>query len=69
MTGYRVPLADDDAPTADVIRVLVANHRELLAFVERRVGNRAVAEETWDQPHQCTCGGGGGGSAHPAASR
>lgn len=28
-----------------VIDVLVANHREFLRFVERRVGNRAVAEE------------------------
>ena len=37
--------AADVAPTAEVIRVLVANHREFLAFVERRVGNRAVAEE------------------------
>ncbi len=29
----------------DVVATLVANHREVLAFVERRVGDRAVAEE------------------------
>lgn len=32
-------------PTADVIAALVANHREFLAFVERRVGSRDLAEE------------------------
>lgn len=32
-------------PTADVAKVLVASHREFLAFVERRVGDRALAEE------------------------
>ena len=37
--------ADVDRPSADVIAVLVANHREFLAFVERRVGDRALAEE------------------------
>lgn len=30
---------------ADVAKVLVASHREFLAFVERRVGDRALAEE------------------------
>ena len=29
----------------DVLATLLANHREFLAFVERRVGNRAIAEE------------------------
>jgi RNA polymerase sigma factor (sigma-70 family) len=29
----------------DVIDALVANHRELLAFVQRRVGDRALAED------------------------
>src|SRR5690349_17853244 len=29
----------------DVIAKLVANHREFLRFVERRVGDRATAEE------------------------
>lgn len=37
--GGGVPL------TADVIAALVANHREFLAFVQRRVGDRAHAEE------------------------
>ena len=31
--------------TQTVIDQLVANHREFLAFVERRIGNRALAEE------------------------
>ncbi|MFL5304500.1 MAG: RNA polymerase sigma factor [Polyangia bacterium] len=34
-----------DAVTPQVVEVLVANHREFLGFVERRVGNRALAEE------------------------
>ena len=29
----------------EVAEVLVANHREFLRFVERRIGNRALAEE------------------------
>jgi RNA polymerase sigma-70 factor (ECF subfamily) len=29
----------------DVVDVLVENHRRFLSFIERRVGNRAVAEE------------------------
>jgi len=32
-------------PSPDVISVLVANHREFLTYVERRVGDRALAEE------------------------
>jgi RNA polymerase sigma-70 factor (ECF subfamily) len=31
--------------SADVISSLVENHREFLRFLERRVGNRAVAED------------------------
>src|SRR5512139_4082665 len=31
--------------TPAVVQTLVANHRAFLAFVERRVGNRALAEE------------------------
>src|SRR3954466_12507906 len=31
--------------TQPVIDQLVANHREFLRFVERRIGNRALAEE------------------------
>jgi RNA polymerase sigma-70 factor (ECF subfamily) len=38
-----------DAPrpalSKETIDVLVANHREFLRFVERRIGNRALAEE------------------------
>ncbi len=32
-------------PTKEVIAALVANHREFLRFVERRVGSRDLAEE------------------------
>lgn len=31
--------------SSDIISTLVANHREFLQFLERRVGNRAVAED------------------------
>jgi len=31
--------------TSDVVSTLVANHREFLAFVQRRVGSRELAEE------------------------
>ena len=38
--------ADPELPvTEDVVAKLVANHREFLAFVQRRVGSRDVAEE------------------------
>ncbi|MBA2543921.1 MAG: sigma-70 family RNA polymerase sigma factor [Deltaproteobacteria bacterium] len=38
---------DTDAalPAQQVARTLVDNHREFLAFVQKRVGNRALAEE------------------------
>jgi RNA polymerase sigma-70 factor (ECF subfamily) len=41
------PPGDDPAleTTPDVTRVLVENHRQFLAFVERRVGDRALAED------------------------
>ncbi|HEY5922598.1 MAG TPA: sigma-70 family RNA polymerase sigma factor [Kofleriaceae bacterium] len=42
------PFEDPDPgepPSAEVIAALVANHREFLRFIERRVGNRDVAEE------------------------
>ncbi len=42
------PVAEDDplrAPTADVVRLLVANHREFQRFLEKRVGSRALAED------------------------
>ncbi len=32
-------------PTPEVVHLLVANHREFLGFLERRVGNRALAED------------------------
>jgi len=32
-------------PTPEVVAALVANHREFLAFLERRVGSRALAED------------------------
>jgi RNA polymerase sigma factor (sigma-70 family) len=31
--------------TADIVATLVANHREFLAFIQRRVGSRELAEE------------------------
>lgn len=33
------------APPPEVVRVLVANHRRFLEFLEKRVGSRAVAED------------------------
>ncbi|MBV8762265.1 MAG: RNA polymerase sigma factor [Deltaproteobacteria bacterium] len=36
---------DESAPVEDIGALLVANHREFLAFVEKRVGSRATAEE------------------------
>jgi RNA polymerase sigma factor (sigma-70 family) len=41
MTDEEVTQAD----TKDVVETLVANHREFLAFVQKRVGDRALAEE------------------------
>lgn len=32
-------------PSPDTVAVLVSNHRNFLAFLEKRVGNRAVAED------------------------
>jgi RNA polymerase sigma-70 factor (ECF subfamily) len=32
-------------PDAEIVAALVANHREYLAFLERRVGERSVAED------------------------
>lgn len=34
-----------DAPSPDAVRVLVDNHRQFLAFLEKRVSSRAVAED------------------------
>ena len=36
---------EESAPLEDIAATLVANHREFLAFVQRRVGDRATAEE------------------------
>jgi RNA polymerase sigma-70 factor (ECF subfamily) len=36
---------EESAPVEDIAATLVANHREFLAFVQRRVGDRATAEE------------------------
>jgi RNA polymerase sigma-70 factor (ECF subfamily) len=36
---------EESAPIEDIAATLVANHRDFLAFVEKRVGNRATAEE------------------------
>jgi RNA polymerase sigma factor (sigma-70 family) len=37
--------AHDARPAPELVAALVANHREFLAFVERRVGDRALAED------------------------
>ncbi|MBA3453650.1 MAG: sigma-70 family RNA polymerase sigma factor [Deltaproteobacteria bacterium] len=39
------PDSHEVPPSSEVVTALVANHRDFLAFVERRVGNRAEAEE------------------------
>jgi RNA polymerase sigma-70 factor (ECF subfamily) len=42
------PISEEDPPralTADVVRALVANHREFQRFLEKRVGSRALAED------------------------
>lgn len=39
------PLDPVPDPTPAVVAALVANHREFLRFVEKRVGSRALAEE------------------------
>lgn len=46
--GLRGPTAtvmDDSESTPETVRVLVDNHRQFLAFLEKRVGDRAVAED------------------------
>lgn len=52
-SGSLHPMSDEAPPsepavtalTPEGVAALVANHREFLRFVERRVGNRALAEE------------------------
>ena len=36
---------EESAPTHEIAATLVANHREFLAFVQKRVGDAALAEE------------------------
>ena len=36
---------EESEPTEEIAATLVANHRDFLAFVEKRVGDRATAEE------------------------
>lgn len=43
--GTRDAMTETTKPPQDVVEKLVANHRDFLAFVERRVRDRAVAED------------------------
>lgn len=43
--NHAVTSADMGKLTQPMIDLLVANHRNFLSFVERRIGNRALAEE------------------------
>jgi RNA polymerase sigma factor (sigma-70 family) len=45
MSADREATVIDEKPTPDVAAVLVANHRQFLAFLEKRVGSRATAED------------------------
>lgn len=45
MSAPRCATEPEEKPTADVIRVLVGNHRLFLGFLEKRVGSRATAED------------------------
>jgi RNA polymerase sigma factor (sigma-70 family) len=45
MPDDREPLPFHPPPQADVIAVLVANHRQFLGFLEKRLGSRALAED------------------------
>ena len=48
LEGPSSPIVEEDprcAPSADVVRLLVANHREFQRFLEKRVGSRALAED------------------------
>jgi RNA polymerase sigma factor (sigma-70 family) len=37
--------ASEGRPAAEIVTALVGNHRQFLAFLERRVGSRAIAED------------------------
>src|SRR4026208_737448 len=43
--GAAADAAERDPNAPDVLQVLVANHARFLAFLERRVGSRDVAED------------------------
>jgi RNA polymerase sigma factor (sigma-70 family) len=49
MTDQRTNASRDEdvaqPTTPEIVNVLVANHREFLAFLERRVGDRALADD------------------------
>jgi len=45
MAAHCCSTEQEEKPGADVVRVLVANHRQFLAFLEKRVGSRATAED------------------------
>jgi RNA polymerase sigma factor (sigma-70 family) len=46
MTGTIEPKpGSEEHPTPDVVLSLVANHRQFLGFLEKRVGSRALAED------------------------
>jgi RNA polymerase sigma-70 factor (ECF subfamily) len=45
MAAHCCSTEQEEKPSADVVRVLVANHRQFLAFLEKRVGSRATAED------------------------
>jgi RNA polymerase sigma factor (sigma-70 family) len=45
MTDHLDGLMTEPEATSEVATVLVASHRDFLAFVERRVGDRVLAEE------------------------
>lgn len=45
MAAHGCSTEPEEKPSSDVVRVLVANHRQFLAFLEKRVGSRATAED------------------------
>ena len=45
LTAMAMDVPEESAPIEDIAATLVANHRDFLAFVEKRVRNRATAEE------------------------
>lgn len=41
----QIPSASSSTTSYDVVETLVSNHRQFLAFLEKRVGSREVAED------------------------